>query len=69
MDESDPVTLTLVMALATTLVNAGAMQMDDFIESIRRYALQIRAAGDTGSGEALLSLASQISMGIHSPKA
>lgn len=60
MDNTGPTALAAVMAIAVALHHDGVLPIERFIETLRRQALRLKAAGQETIADELLAMASQL---------
>lgn len=61
----DGTSFALTLALVTALNEDGVLPVERFIETVRRHALQLRAAGATKLADELLETASAIALRLQ----
>lgn len=64
MDNTGPTALAAVMAIAIALHQDGVLPMERFLQTLRRHALRLKAAGQETIADELLAMASQLATNL-----
>jgi len=64
MDNTGAAAFAAVMAIAVALHEDGILPMERFIETLRRHALRMKAAGAEAMADELLAMASQLATSL-----